>query len=42
MPLAGISRQILAEALLARRDPAAYPPPLFRSIKDSLMIRCTG
>ena len=42
MPLAGISRQILTEALLARRNAGAYPPPLYRSIKDSLMIRCTG
>lgn len=42
MPLAGISRQILTEALLARRQAAAYPPPLYRSIKDSLMIRCAN
>lgn len=42
LPLAGISRQILIEALLARRNTAAYAPVLFRSIKDSLMIRCAG
>lgn len=42
MPLAGISRQILVEALLARRNAAAYAPVLFRSIRDRLMIRCAG
>ncbi|MEX0921226.1 MAG: hypothetical protein WDZ84_00480 [Rhodovibrionaceae bacterium] len=42
MPLAGISRQILVEALLARRDLAAYAPVLFRSIDDRLMLRCTA
>lgn len=42
MPLAGISRQILAEALLARKNPAGYAPVLFRSIEDRLMIRCAA
>lgn len=39
LPLAGISRQILVEAQLARRMPG-YRPVLFRSIRDSRMIRC--
>lgn len=41
MPLAGISRQILIEAQLARRTPG-YRPVLFRSIGASRMIRCTA
>ncbi len=42
MPLAGISRLILAEALLARENGAGHAAVLFRSVSEKRMIRCGG